>query len=225
MVAFDAATGEERWRRARDEVTSWASPIVALVDGRPQAVVSGTTAVRGYDLTSGEVLWSCGGLSHNVVATPVFADGMLYAMSSYEKQSLLALRLAGARGDLTTSEHLVWTRRRNTPYVPSPLLYDGALYVLSHYQGFVSRIDAATGIQAERPVRLDGIDDVYASPVGAAGRIYLTDRGGVTVVLSHAEPPAVLARNRLDDHFSASAALAGDTLFLRGERALYCLGE
>lgn len=223
--ALDARTGEERWRHERDEPTSWTSPIVAVVDGKPQAIVSGSNAIRGYDLADGTILWECGGLSRNVVCTPVFQDGLLHAGSSYEKQALLALDLASARGDLTTSEHVLWVRRKATPYVPSLLRTDGALYFLHHYQGRLSRVDPRTGAESGRATRLAGLDDIYASPVAAAGRLYVTDRSGVTAVLTDEPEPRILARNPLDDRFSASAALVGRDLLLRGERFLYCLAE
>jgi len=225
LLALDALTGETRWRVERDEVTSWATPLVVDVEGEAQLVVSGTAFVRGYDPESGVELWRCTGLSHNVVATPVYADGLLFAASSYEKQALLALRLPGARGDLEGTEHVAWYRRRNAPYVPSPLLYGDALYVLNHYQGVVSRYEAASGERPASPLRLPGIVDVYASPLGAAGRVYVVDRSGTTVVLSHEPPLRELARNHLDDRFSASPVAVGPDLFLRGERFLYCLRE
>jgi hypothetical protein len=226
VVALDAETGEERWKVARDEVTSWATPIVAEVDGKPQVIVSGTTRLRGYDLATGEVVWSVGGLSHNVVASPVVAEGIVFAGSSYEKQAMIAVRLAGAKGDLAPDDdHLLWYRRRSTPYVPSPLYYEGWLYFLHHYQGFLSRVEAATGEEPQRPVRLPGQDDVYASPVAADGHIYVVDRSGLTIVLEAGAPPRIVARNHLDDAFSASPALVGKDLFLRGERFLYCLAD
>lgn len=224
LVCLDGATGEELWRQDREEVTSWATPVSAVVEGRTQVIVSGTGRLRAYDLESGEVIWSCGGLAHNVVASPVVGVGMAFAASSYEKQSMLAIRLAGASGDLTTdSEHLLWMRRRSVPYVPSPLFHGGWLYVLNHYQGIISRIEARTGAQPRRSRRLDGVRDVYASPIAAAGRIYVVDRSGVTVVLEHSEDFPELARNWLEDSFSASPVAVGDALLLRGERNLYCL--
>ena len=79
------------------------------------------------------------------------------------------------------------------------------------------------GEEKDGPFRLPEIRNVYASPVGAAGRVYITDRDGTTVVISHQDHPTVLARHRLDDSFSASAAVAGGALFLRGQRNLYCI--
>jgi outer membrane protein assembly factor BamB len=225
VAALDAISGDEKWRVARDEITSWATPIVIEQGGRPQVIVNGTNRMRGYDLVTGKVVWECGGLSSNVVASPVYADGMVFAGSSYEKRSLLALRLDGAHGDITGTHRVAWSRNQATPYVPSPLLYGDALYYLGHYQGVLSRINAATGKDQPGAFRLAGIEDVYASPVGAAGRIYITDRDGTTLVLSHTDKPKVLARNQLDDTFSASAGVAGRELFLRGERYLYSLAE
>jgi outer membrane protein assembly factor BamB len=225
LAAFERATGEERWRKERDEVTSWSTPIVVVHDGAPQIVVSGTQRVRGYALEDGALLWECGGLSHNVVASPVSAGGMVFAGSSYEKQSLVAIRLDGAKGDLSSTENLAWMRRRATPYVPSPLLYDGWLYFLHHYQGFLARVEAETGAEPEKARRLTGLDDVYASPAAAAGRIYLPDRSGVTAVLSHQARPEILALNELADSFSASPVIVGKELFLRGEHYLYCIAD
>ncbi len=225
VVAFDKRTGEERWKVQRDEVTSWASPIVVEHDGKPQVIISGTQRVRGYDLGSGAILWECGGLSHNVVASPVAADGMVFVGSSYEKRALFAIRLDGSRGDITGTDRIAWSRTHRTPYVPSPLLYRGSLYFLRHYQGILSRVEAATGKETQGPYRLFGMRDIYASPVAAAGRIYVTDRNGTTVVLRHEDPSETLAINRLDDSFSASAAIADQEIFLRGERSLYCIAR
>ncbi|MGH9251628.1 MAG: PQQ-binding-like beta-propeller repeat protein [Acidimicrobiales bacterium] len=225
VAAFDQRTGQRRWQVERDEPSSWATPIVVEDGGRRQVVVSGTRRVRGYDPATGRVLWECGGLSANVVASPVAGDGMVFAGSSYEKRALLAIRLDGARGDVTGTDRVAWTRDHGTPYVPSPLLYRGALYFLSHYQGVLTRLDARTGRDRPGAFRLAGIGNVYASPVAAAGRVYVTDRDGATLVLRDGDEPEVLALNRLDDRFSASAAVAGRELFLRGERRLYCLAE
>ncbi len=223
ILALDKRTGRQRWKVDRDEATSWASPIIVEHASKPQVIVSGTKRTRAYDLADGRVLWECGGLSSNIVASPVAADGMVFAGSSYEFQAMLAIRLEGASGDITRTGQVAWTRSRGTPYVPSPLLYGDALYFLRHYQGILYRVDAKTGEEGRGPLRLDDIRDVYASPIGAAGRVYITDRYGGTIVLSHAAEPKVLAFNRLGDSFSASAAAVGRELYLRGQRYLYCI--
>jgi outer membrane protein assembly factor BamB len=225
VFAVDAATGRELWSSPREEITSWSTPVITTVDGQAQVILSATTRIRGYELTSGRLLWECGGMSRNVIATPVAADGIVYCGCSYDRRTMMAIALKGASGDITATDHVLWSTNQRTPYVPSPLLYDGRLYFLSHYQGILSCLHGTTGERAALPLRLNDIHEAYASPVGAAGRIYITDRSGVTVVLKHDDSLAELAINRLDDIFSASAALAGPNLLLRGARHLYCLRE
>ncbi len=224
VTALDARTGKERWRVARDEMTSWSTPLVVEHGGKPQVVVSATGRVRSYDLASGEVLWETGGLSRNVVASPVAGDGLVIVGNSYDWQAMLAIRLDQARGDLANKpEAIAWTLGRHTPYVPSPLLYDGMLFFIKHLQAFVSNVDAKTGKPHFGPVRLPGLQMVFASPVGAAGRVYVVSRNGVTIVLRRGPRFEILANNRLEDSFSASPAIVGKELFLRGERFLYCV--
>ena len=145
VIAFDKRTGEQRWKTERDELTSWATPIAIESGGRTQVVVSGTNRIRGYDVATGKVIWQCGGLSANVVASPVAAHGTVFADSSYDTRTLLAVSLDGAQGDITGTDHVVWSRTRGTPYVPSLLLYGDSLYFLGHYQGILSRVNAKTG--------------------------------------------------------------------------------
>ncbi len=223
LAALDKRSGATKWRVDRNEPTSWSSPLIVEVDGEPQVIVSATNRVRGYDLESGKVIWECGGLSGNVVATPVAANGVVYVANSYDTQAMLAIRLAGSRGDITGTDAVVWTRSRHTPYVPSPVLYDSVLCFLRHYQGHLTCVDARSGEVLFGPQRLGGIGNVYASLAGAAGRIYIVDRNGLTAVVKQGPRLEVLSMNRLDDSFSASPAIVGSDLFLRGERFLYCL--
>jgi outer membrane protein assembly factor BamB len=224
IVAFDKQTGKQRWKVERAKATSWSTPIVVESDGKPQVIISGSEYVRGYDLGTGEVRWECGGLSvENVVSSPVAGDGMVFTGSTYDKQAMLAIRLDGAEGDITGTKQVVWRRNRGAPYVPSPVLYDDALYFLYHFQGILTRVNARTGEDQPGPLRLSGLRTVFASPVGAAGRVYITDREGTTLVMSHSDKPEILALNKLDDSFSASAAVVGNELFLRGEQNLYCI--
>ncbi len=153
-------------------------------------------------------------------------NGLVFAGNSYDWQAMLAIRLAGAKGDITDTTHVAWKLNRLTPYVSSPLLYDDTLYFLRHNQNILSRLEPATGKERGEPIRMEGIRDyIFASPVGADGRIYVTSRDGVTVVLRHDRGNKTLANNHLDDVFSASPALADDEFYLRGERFLYCIAE
>ena len=224
LYAFDKLTGKQRWKVARDEKTAWSTPLVVEQAGRPQIIVSATKRVRGYDLATGAQLWECAGLTDNVVSSPVYHDGIVIAGNSYYAQAMVAIRLAGAKGDLTDTDHVAWRLNRLTPYVSSPLLYDNTLYFLRHNQNIISRLEPATGDPRGEPLRLEGIRDfIFASPVGAAGRIYITGRDGTTVVLRHDAENATLAVNHLNDSFSASAAVVESELYLRGEKFLYCI--
>lgn len=225
IVAFNARNGEQLWRRTRDEPTSWSSPHIVLHEGRPQVVVSAANRIRSYDLAEGSLLWECGGLSHNVVAGPVSQDGLVICGSSYEKQAILGINLNGASGDLTGGDNVVWIKRRDTPYVPSLLLYDGLVYYHRHYQGVLTCRKAATGEPLYERARLAGIRNVYASPVAADDRIYITSLDGETLVFTSGAHPEALSLNKLDDQFSASAALVGDTIIMRGRKSLYCIAR
>ena len=105
------------------------------------------------------------------------------------------------------------------------LVIENSVYFLRHYQNILSRRDIHTGKETGGPFRLAGIRNVYASPVAAGGRIYITDLDGRTVVFTHAEQPKMLALNLLDDQFAATPALVGKDLFLRGQTNLYCIAE
>ncbi|MBI4660778.1 MAG: PQQ-binding-like beta-propeller repeat protein [Verrucomicrobia bacterium] len=224
VVAFDKRTGQQRWQTPRDRASSWTTPIVAGHNGRPQVIISGSERVRSYDLVSGGLIWECRGLSaENVVSSPVAGHGMIFTGSTYDRPGMLAIRLDGAKGDVTGTKQVVWRRPRGAPYVPSPLLSGDSLFFLYHFQGMLTRVNARTGEDRPGPIRLPGIFNVFASPVAAGGRVYVTSREGVTVVLEDSDRLEVIAQNRLDDRFSASAALAGKELWLRGEKHLYCL--
>ena len=205
---------------------SWSTPLVVEVDGKQQVIVSATKRVRGYDLATGKELWECSGLTDNVVSSPVYWRGLVIAGNSYYSQAMMAIRLAGAKGDLSNTTNVAWRLNRLTPYVSSPLLYDNTLYHVRHNQNILVRLNPATGEFRGEPLRMEGIRDfIFSSPVGAGGRIYITARDGTTVVLRHDAENATLAVNHLDDSFSASAALVDKELYLRGEKFLYCLAE
>src|SRR6185436_14533812 len=99
-------TGQQRWKISRDEKTSWSTPLVVEPDGKPQVVVSATKRVRAYDLATGTQLWECAGLTDNVVSSPVHWQGIIIAGNSYYSQAMLAIRLAGAKGDITGTDRV-----------------------------------------------------------------------------------------------------------------------
>jgi len=221
VTALDARTGQDIWRANREEVDSWSTPLVVEHAGRAQVVTTGQNRIRSYDLESGKLVWQSEGLTMNPIPSPVGADGMVFAMSGLQGNRLRAIRLADAQGDITGSKAIAWALDRDTPYVPSPLLHDGFLYVLKGNAGILSVFDAKTGTPHYQVQRLPGITEVYASPVAAQNRVYVTGREGTTLVIRHGGSFAVLARNTLDDGFDASPALVDDHIYLRGYHYLY----
>ncbi len=134
-------------------------------------------------------------------------------------------RLADARGDITGSGAIVWTLDRDTPYVPSPLLCDGILYLLKGNLGILSAFDTKTGKPHYQLQRLDGVPNVFASPVSARGRVYIAGREGATQVIAGGPKFEVLAKNTLDDGFDASPALVDNEIYLRGNKHLYSIAQ
>jgi outer membrane protein assembly factor BamB len=225
IYVLDAATGETRWRVDRDENSSWATPLVVDHAGRAQVIVNGTNRVRSYDLKTGEAIWQCGGQVLAAIPSPVADGKRVFAMTGYMGNALYAIPLDSA-GDITDSEKIAWKRKDpGTPYVPSPLLDGELLYFTGGNKGILSCLDAETGKPVFDRKRLEGIANVYASPVGAAGRVYITSREGNTVVVQRGSEVKILATNKLDDRFEASAAIVGNQIFLRGNANLYCIAE
>jgi outer membrane protein assembly factor BamB len=223
IVALDKKTGAERWRKPRPgELTSWSTPLVREHEGRVHVIVPGSGRTRGYDLRTGEVLWSLAGLGENAIPTPTYDAGILYlASGKRDSPRMLAVDLKGARGELDGTPAVRWTRHRDTPYVSTPLLYRGQLYFFKHVLSLLTSVDAATG--ALRFSERVSLGNVFASPVAAAGRIYLLDRDGKALVLAAGPKLEVLAENRLEDGFDASPVVVGNDLYLRGRRFLYAL--
>ena len=225
IVALDKKTGKEVWRTDRDENTSWSSPLIVEHNSKAQVITSATNHVRSYDLETGEIIWEASGMTVNTIPTPVAADGMVYATSGFRGSALLAINLTDAKGDIDGSSAIVWTYDRDTPYVPSPLLYKDAIYFFKSNSGILSCFNAKSGEPYYGPQRLGDVMNVYASPVAAQDRVYITGRGGTTLVIRHGPKFDVIATNDLDDRFDASPAVVGDTIYLRGHRNLYAIAE
>jgi outer membrane protein assembly factor BamB len=225
IVALDARSGEEIWRAAREEIDTWATPLVVEHNGRQQVVTNGMNRLRSYDLETGKIVWESQGTTMNAIPSPVAADGVVFVTSGFRGNNLKAIRLADASGDLTGSKAIVWSLDRDTPYVPSPLLYEGILYLLKSNAGILSAFDAKSGKPHYQLQRLEGVPDVFSSPVGAGGRVYLTGRDGTTLVIRHGPTFEVLAKNSLDDGFDASPTLVDGEIFMRGYRYLYAIAD
>ncbi len=220
VVALDAASGKERWRKKRDEPTTWTTPLVIAGEGTPQVVVAGTNRVVSYDLATGEERWRAGGLTPNAIPSPVYADGIVYVTSGFRGNALQAIRVKEAKGEVTGAPALLFRYDKDTPYVPSPLLYRGQLYFLKSNSGVITSLDARNG-SVRFSERLEAVPNIYASPVAAGGRVYVAGRDGAVAVLAAGPKLELLATNRLDDGFDASPALVDREIYLRGRKHLY----
>jgi outer membrane protein assembly factor BamB len=226
IAALDRKTGKELWKVARQEIDSWATPLVVETATGAQVVTGAMNKVRSYDAATGNLVWETGGLTMNPIPSPVSADGLVILMAGFRGNALKAIRYADAKGDITGTPAVVWTLDRDTPYVPSPLLYDGILYFLKSNNALLSAFDAKTGTPHYQAQRIAGISaQVFASPVGAAGRIYVLAQDGTTAVLKHGKTLEPIATNKLDDKFDASPALVDREIYLRGYKRLYCIAR
>jgi outer membrane protein assembly factor BamB len=160
-----------------------------------------------------------------VIPCPVYHDGTVYVMSGYRGYALMAINLAAASGDITDSEAIVWKDNKDTPYTPSPLLYEDHLYFFRSNSGALTCLDAKTGQAHYTRQQLEGVSGVYSSPVGVKDRVYLVGRKGLMKVIKLGAAYDVLAENVLQDQFSASPAIVGKELFLRGHKYLYCIAQ
>jgi outer membrane protein assembly factor BamB len=224
IACLDAKTGKPRWKVDRDEVTSWATPLIVEHKGRTQVIVMGTKRVRGYDLTNGKVLWQAGGLTVNCIPSPLAAGDSVICMSGYKGAVAYALPL-DVSGDVSDGSKLRWKYTRGTPYVPSPLLAGDRLYFTQTNEPRLTCLDVKTGKAVIDRQLLPGLYTLYSSPVCAAGRIYLADREGTTLVFKRGDKLEVIATNKLGEAIDASPAVVGKQLFLRGEKHLYCIEE
>ncbi len=223
IVALDKSSGEEIWRRDRDEMSAWTTPLVVEHGGRTQVVTSATNRVRAYDAKTGEPIWNTTGMTLNAIPSPVFSNGVVYLTSGFRGSKLMAVRLDGAAGDIAGTDQVVWSVDRDTPYVPSPLLHDGVIYFTKSNRGILSAYDAATGEALYANQRLGAVRNIYASPVAVGDRVYFASRDGEFLVAKAGPVFEVLAESELDDRFDASPAIVGDEIYLRGRNNLYCI--
>ncbi len=221
LYCLDAKTGGTRWRAARDERTSWNTPLVVEYRGRTQVIVNGNTRVRSHDLKTGEVIWSCGGMTVNPIPSPVRVGDTVVCMTGYKGSVAVAVPL-DAKGELA-ADKVRWRYTRGTPYVPSPALVGDRLYFTESNGAVLTVLDAKTGKPVIDRERLPGATSFYGSPVSAGGRVYFIDRAGTGLVLKPGDVLDVLATNKLGDKVDSSPAAAGKQLIVRGEKFLWCI--
>jgi outer membrane protein assembly factor BamB len=222
LYCLDAKTGATLWRADRDEITTWTTPLVTEFDGKTQVILNGTRRMRSHDLDSGDVIWACEGMTENAIPAALRYRDAALLLSGYQGNSAVSVPLA-SRGDLGLDGPVNWRFKSGGPYVTSPVLVDNHLYFTKGMNNVLIVLDAATGVPIIEGERVPGLAQIYASPVFAGGRVYLTDRRGITVVLEPGPTVNVLATNTLNDGVDASPVALGRQLFLRGQKMLYCI--
>jgi outer membrane protein assembly factor BamB len=226
LAALDKNTGKTVWKTDRnikystddgDYKKAFSTPALIDVGGKPHLVSPAAEATIAYDPATGAELWRVihGGM--NAAARPVAGDGLVFLTSGHTA-NLLAVRLGGS-GDLT-HEALMWKSIKGVPTRPSLLLSGDLLYMVSD-GGIASCVEAGTG----KPLwqqRLGG--KFSASPLLAAGHIYLADEDGKAYVLEPGPSFKLVATNELSAGCMASPAVVDDTLYWRTKTHLYAIG-
>jgi len=224
IMAFDKMTGKLAWEKDRQERTSWVTPFAVEVDGTTEVVTLATKSIRSYDVKDGSLIWEVGGLTLNTIPMPVVGFGHIYCTSGFRGFSLMAIKL-GQKGNLKDTDAISWSIDQGTPYVASPLLYNGRIYITESLKAVLSCYDAQTGKPLFTDQKLDGLGQLYASPVAVDGRVYIADRRGKVLVIKDSDKFEVLATNTLDEGFDASPVVIGDDLYLKGSEHLYCISK
>ncbi len=225
VAALDANTGKVLWKTPRNTPAknqfSFSTPLVIEVDGVSQAIIPGSGFVGGYDIKDGRERWRARyGEGYSVITRPVFAHGLLFVTSSYNRSGLYAIKPVGAKGDVTDT-HVAWSYSKGIPNISSPLVVDDELYCVSD-SGIATCLDARTGT-LHWSERLGG--GFSASPVLAEGRVYFQNEEGVGTVLKAGKTFEVMAKNNLGARTLASPAVTDNTIFLRSQSHLWRIGK
>ena len=227
LMALRIADGSVAWKTTRDELPSWATPGVSPAG---ELVTNAPKFIRGYDPATGKELWRLGRSSNITAPTPVFAKDLTVVASGRRPNAPLFVVKPGARGDITLPEgatsggSVLWTREGAGSYMPTPLVYDGIIYVLKN-QGILTAWDLETG-EKKYEERIPGVASGFsASPVAADGKLYLASEDGDVHVVRAGPRFEVVGTNPMGQPLMATPAIAGDLLIVRGERDLFAVGS
>ena len=220
IAAFDRATGKVRWRQKRDNgIRSYATPIIRNVAGRTQMVLSGSQSVVSYDPHTGRRHWSIDGPTEQFVASMVFDGKLFFLTAGFPDHHIMAIRPDGS-GNVTDS-HIAWRTERGAAYVPSPIVVDRYMVVVSD-RGIASCFDCASG---ER-YWMERIGKGFsASMVAADGLIYAVADDGITTVLRPGREFETVSQCKLGELCSSSPAISQGNIFIRGHKHLFCIGK
>jgi len=239
ITALDKNTGSVRWKARRGSSRiAHVTPQILSQDGQEQLVSSAGDVVQGFDLKTGERLWTVASTGEGVVPSLVIGDGLIFATSGFGQPTIRAIR-TGGKGDVTQS-HIAWESADDVPMVPSMLLApatgrgtpaerrglmsprESGDYLFLVTEGGVAKcLAAATGEVLWRN-RLAG--RYSASPIWVDGKIYFLSEQGRTTIVDAAGEFNVVAQNELQEKCCASPAVSNKHIFIRSEDAVYCIG-
>ena len=220
VLALDAQTGKERWKGRRGlSRISHGAPCIWEQDGKAQVVSEAGDVVQGFDIRTGERLWTCEVIGEGKVPSAVLGDGLVFTAGGWGgKETIKAFKLGG-QGELKET-NLVWEQKKGMPKIPSLIYVKPHLFAVTD-GGVASCLKADTG-ELVWQERVGG--NFSASPVSAAGRIYFLGDNGETAVIEAGPEFKVLARNPLGEKAQASIAISQGRLFIRTEKNLFCIG-
>lgn len=222
IAAFDVRTGTQVWRTPRQQDIGWGTPIAVRVGDHDEIIVNGQSHVMAYHPETGAELWRCAGTSDEVIPTPVVGYGLVFC-SSGRVGPTLAIR-PGGRGDVSRT-HVAWTTPRGSPFVPSPILYDGQLYTVNDMASIVTSFDATTGKTLwQGRLGVAQREGFSASPVAVDGKIFFTNDDGETFVVKAGPVFQLLHVNQIGESVLASPALVDGVWYVRTSRHLIAIG-
>ena len=230
IMALDANTGKTVWKTDRDELPSWGTPTVATTPKGEELVTNASNYIRGYDPRTGKELWRLGRSSKITAPTPIFVDDILVVASGRGPERPIFVVKAGSRGDLTlpdgktSSDSVVWSRTGRGSYMPTPLIYNGILYVLGN-SGTFDTYNVKTGEEIYRQ-RLPAVGSGFsASPVASDGKIYLSNEDGEILVVSAGDKFTHIATNTMGEMLMATPALSDGVMYVRSSESLFAIGK
>jgi len=228
LLALDAATGKTVWKTDRTEIPSWGTPTVITTAAGDELVTNASNFIRGNDPRTGKELWRLGGSSKITAPTPFQASGLIVVASGRGPERPIFAVRPGAHGDLTlakdqtSSAGVAWSKTGRGSYMPTPLVYDGILYVLAN-NGVFDAYDLQTGQDIYRQ-RLEPVGSGFsASPVAADGRIYLPSEDGDIVVVAAGREFRKIAVNSMGELVMATPALSEGVMYVRSSSSLFAI--
>ncbi len=211
LIALKTATGEDAWQTTRASKISWASPVLAQVDGKFQLLLTSDPIVAGYDIQTGNEIWQVKCMMGEVGPSVGFADGIVVAANEYAKMVAIDIK----------TRQILWEDDEFLPEASSPLVYNGLVIVATSY-GVLACYDLKTG---QKYWEHDVGKTLYSSPIFADGKIYMMDNDGVMRVYAFGREMKLLSENKLGERADATPAFSDGRIYIRGEKNLYCFGK